>query len=96
VADNKSGSIRILIGILGLSVIALSILLLIAENLGVMLKTALVAAWQADIGLLLLFYGVNENRTKGKPKGNMYFVVGLAVLTSTVYTIYDLYTKLAQ
>lgn len=94
--DKNPRVINGLIGILGVILIILSIILFTIENAGTMFKSVITVILQVDMGLLLMIYGIKENRSKGKPKGNIYFIVGLAVLTSTVYTIYNLYTKLAQ
>lgn len=94
--DKKPRKNSALVGILGVGVIILSIILFTSENSTEIFKSAITALLQIDLGLLLVMYGINENRSKGKPKGNSYFVVGLAVLTSTAYTIYNLFTKLSQ
>ncbi|MDF2891724.1 MAG: hypothetical protein K0R80_2091 [Clostridia bacterium] len=94
--NKKTSTLRILMGILGVGVIALSITLFTTENAGEIFKAVFTSLLQVNLGLLLLVFGISENRSKGKPKGNMYFVVGLAVLTSTAFTIYDLFTRLAQ
>lgn len=93
---NKSGKLGVLIGILGVGLMILSIILLSSKNAGELFKGSMASILQIDLGLLLLVYGIKENHTKGKPKGNMYFTIGLAVLTSTAYTIYALYIKLSQ
>jgi hypothetical protein len=94
--NKKTGKLNALMGILGVGVIALSIILISNENAGELFKGSIASVLQIDLGLLLLIYGIKENRSKGKPKGNMYFIVGLAVLTSTAFTIYGLFTKLTQ
>ena len=95
--ENKdTGKLSILMGILGVGVMALSIILLSYDNASELFKGSIASLLQVVLGLLLLTFGVKENRSKGKPKGNMYFIVGLAVLTSTAFTIYGLFTKLAQ
>lgn len=94
--NKKTVTLSALIGILGVGVMALSIILLNAKNAGEVFKGSIASLLQIDLGLLLLIYGIKENRSKGKPKGNMYFIVGLAILTTTVFTIYGLFTKLSQ
>ena len=94
--NKKTETLSALMGILGVGVIILSIILFTAEDAGEVFKGAITSLLQVDLGLLLLIFGIKENRSKGKPKGNMYFTVGLAVLTSTAFTIYGLFTKLAQ
>ena len=94
--NKKNRTLSVLLGILGAGVMILSIILFTAENAGEIFKASITSLLQIDLGLLLIIFGIKENRSKGKPKGNMYFTVGLAVLTSTAYTIYGLFTKLGQ
>lgn len=94
--NKKTGALSVLMGILGVGAMALSIILFMNENAGELFKGSITSLFQVDLGLLLLVFGIKENRSKGKPKGNMYFIVGLAVLTSTAFTIYSLFTNLAQ
>lgn len=94
--NKKTKTLNALMGILGVGVIILSIILLSNDNAGELFKGIMASILQIALGLLLLTFGIKENRSKGKPKGNMYFIVGLAVLTSTAFTIYGLFTKLAQ
>jgi hypothetical protein len=95
--ENKnSGTLSALIGILGVGVIILSIILITYDNAGQLFRGSIISLLQADLGVLLLIYGIRENRSKGKPKGNMYFIVGLAILTTTAFTIYNLFMKLAE
>lgn len=94
--NKENGTLRALMGILGVGIIILSIVLFSTENAGEVFKGSITSLLQADLGLLLLIFGIKENRSKGKPKGNMYFIIGLAILTTTAFTIYNLFTKLAQ
>jgi uncharacterized membrane protein SirB2 len=92
--NKETRTLSVLMGILGVGVIILSIILISNENAGELFRGVLASLLQIVLGLLLLVYGIKENRSKGKPKGNMYFIVGLAVLTTTAFTIYNLITKL--
>jgi hypothetical protein len=94
--NKKSSALSGVTGILGIGVLILSIILFTNKNATEIFKSVIAVLLQADLGLLLLIFGINENRSKGRPKGNNYFVVGLVVLTSTIYTIYNLYIKLMQ
>lgn len=93
--NKKIGILNILMGILGAGLIILGIIIFTNENAGELFKDSIAAQFQVDFGLYLLVFGIKKNRIKGKPAGNKYFMIGLAILTTTAFTIYNLFTKLA-
>ena len=94
--NKRTGALSVLMGILGVGLIILCTLLFTTKNTGEMLKGLIISLLQADLGSFLLIFGIKKNRSKGKPAGDMYYIIGLAILTTTAFTIYNLYTKLAQ
>lgn len=83
-------------GILGIGVIILSIILLSNIGLSEVYRLVVSVLLQLLLGLLFIVTGMRENATKGKPKGNMFFYVGSAILVTMAYSAYMLITKLGQ
>jgi cation transport ATPase len=81
-------------GILGAGVILLSIILLSNTGLNEFYKQAVSVLLQLFLGMLFIVTGIKENATKGKPKGNMFFIVGSAILLTMAYSAYTLIAKL--
>jgi len=95
VVENKQPkTLNGITGILGIGAIILSIVLFTNENAGYIFKSVVTALFQLDIGLMLVIYGIRENKMKGKPKGNSYLYVGIAALASTLYTLFVFYARL--
>jgi peptidoglycan/LPS O-acetylase OafA/YrhL len=94
--NQKKTTLEICIGILQAGILIFVIALIIGTKKDYVFKSIATILLQLNFGMLLIAFGMKENRLKGKSKGNMFFAVGAAALLASVYSIYTLYTKMGM